>query len=238
MHLRLLRAAAVLVLAVLASATAAVAGPVSGKLELPPRGPDRPPMRGKAFVDRTPNPLAPVRPIDPLPSIVIMLEPAPTTTFPPPPPAVVHWDLLGESFVRPVFPVRAGGELSIRNKGKGSPVLVAKGNPALIIKKPLDPTAELVFLPGKEAGTVEIVDESAPHLRGRIVVLPSPYFAVPDAKGGFEIASVPEGEWTVKVWFDDGWLDRADEKITVGSKRTEVNPKLPTGLPRVGAAKK
>lgn len=237
MHLRKLRAAVVAV-AMLAPAASAVAGPVSGKLELPPKGPDRPPMRGKAFVDRTPNPLAPVRPLDPLPSIIIMLEPAPTTTFPPPPPAPVTWDLLGESFARPVFGVRLGGELVIRNKGKGSPVLAAKGKPDLIIRKPLDPTAQLSFIPGTEAGSIEVVDDTAPHLRGRIVVLPSPYFTVPDAKGAFDIDNVPEGDWTVKVWFDDGWIARPDEKITVGSKRTEVNPKLPPGLPRVSAAKK
>lgn len=236
MHLRSLRVAVVAVVSLLTAP--AVAGTVSGKLELPPRGPDRPPMRGKAFVDRTPNPLAPVRPVDPLPSIIIMLEPAPTTTFPPPPPAAVIWDLLGESFARPVFPVRAGGEVLIRNKGRSSPVLVAVGKPDVLVKKPLNPTAEVLFIPGKEPGAIELRDERAPHLRGRIVVLASPYFTVPDGKGEFEIKDVPEGEWMVRVWFDDGWIERPDDKITVGSKRTEINPKLPSGLPRVGAAKK
>jgi len=95
--------------AVLCMAAPAAAGTVSGKLELPPGAPDRPPPRGKAFVDRTPNPLAPVRPVNPLPAIVISLEPAPTTQFSSPPPQAVSWDLLGESFARPVLPVRSGG---------------------------------------------------------------------------------------------------------------------------------
>jgi hypothetical protein len=63
----------------------------------------------------------------------------------------------------------------------------------------------------------------------------SPFFATPDARGNFEIANVPEGDWTVRVWYDDGWIDRPDDKITVGAKRTEVNPKLPPGLPRKAA---
>lgn len=230
MHQRQLRAVAVAVLAIGLTAPA-TAGPVSGKLELPPRGPDRPPVRGKAFVDRTPNPLAPVRPVDPLPSIVVVLEPAPTTQFVPPPPAAVTWDLLGESFARPVLPVRVGGEVLLRNKGRTSPVLVATGKPDLLARKPLNPTAEVLFIPGKEPGAVELVDASGPHLRGRIVVLQSPYFAVPNARGEFELADVPPGDWTVRVWYDGGWVDRPDDKISVGTRRTEVNPKLPPGLP-------
>ncbi len=217
--------------AVLAMAVPAAAGPVSGKLDLPPGAPDRAPVRGRAFVDRTPNPLAPVRAVDPLPSIIVALEPAPTTQFPPPPPAAVIWDLLGESFARPVLPVRVGGEVLIRNKGRSSPVLVATGKPDLLVKKPLNPTAEVLFIAGKEPGAVELLDASAPHLRGRIVVLASPFFAVPNAKGEFELANVPPGEWLVKVWYDTGWLDRPDDRITVGEKRVELNLKLPAKWP-------
>ncbi|MBE7454876.1 MAG: hypothetical protein HS111_40200 [Kofleriaceae bacterium] len=228
MHLRSLCVAAVL-----AMAAPAAAGTVSGKLELPPGPPERPPVRGKAFVDRTPNPLTPVRPVDPLPSIIIALEPAPTTQYTPPPPAAVIWDLLGESFTRPVFPVRVGGEVLIRNKGRSSPVLVAAGQPQLLVRKPLNPTAELLFIPGTAPGPVEIVDETSPHLRGRLVVMPSPFFAVPNARGEFEVPAVPPGEWVIKVWYDTGWLDRPDERITVpaGDKKTEVTLKLPARWP-------
>lgn len=226
MHLRSLCA-----VAVLAMAAPAAAGTVSGKLELPPGAPDRPPVRGKAFVDRTPNPLAPVRQVNPLPAIIISLEPAPTTQFAPPPPAAVNWDLLGESFARPVLPVRIGGEVRIRNKGRSSPVLVAAGKPTLLIKKPLNPTAEITFIPGTEPGPIEIIDEASPHLKGRIVVMGSPFFATPNAKGEWEIPNVPEGDWVVKVWYDTGWLDRPDDKITVGEKRTELTLKLPAKWP-------
>jgi hypothetical protein len=226
MHLRSLCVAAVL-----AMAAPAAAGTVSGKLELPPGAPDRPPVRGKAFVDRTPNPLAPVRQVNPLPAIIISLEPAPTTQFAPPPPAAVNWDLLGESFARPVLPVRIGGEVRIRNKGRTAPVLVAAGKPTLLIKKPLNPTAEITFIPGTEPGPIEIIDEASPHLKARIVVMGSPFFATPNTKGEFEIANVPEGEWVVKVWYDTGWLDRPDETITVGEKRTELTLKLPAKWP-------
>jgi hypothetical protein len=172
-----------------------------------------------------------VRQVNPLPSIIISLEPAPTTQFTPPPPAAVMWDLLGESFARPVLPVRIGGEVRIRNKGRSSPVLVVAGKPTLLIKKPLNPTAEVTFIPGTEPGPIEIIDEASPHLKGRVVVMGSPFFATPNAKGEWEIPNVPPGEWVVKVWYDSGWLDRPDDKITVGERRTELTLKLPAKWP-------
>jgi hypothetical protein len=226
MHLRSLCAVAV----VLAMAAPAAAGTVSGTLELPPGMPERPPVRGKAFVDRTPNPLTPVRAVDPLPLLIVALEPAPTTQYAPPAPAAVMWDLLGESFARKILPVRIGGEVRIRNKGRSSPVLVAAGKPTLLIKKPLNPTAEITFVPGTEPGAIEIIDEASPHLRARIVVMPSPFFATVNAKKEWSIANVPEGDWVVKVWYDTGWLDRADEKIHVEDKKLDdLTLKLPAG---------
>src|ERR1700752_3206136 len=74
------------------------AGPVSGKLELPTQGPARPPVRAKGFLQRTENPIAPVRPVDPLPMMVVVLE---GTVSGAPAPQAATWDLLGESFNRP-----------------------------------------------------------------------------------------------------------------------------------------
>jgi len=230
MKLRTLLAVSV----VLGVATPASAGPVSGKLDFIGAPPARQAQRGRGFLDRIENPHLPVRPVDPLPSMVIVLESA--TAAAATPPTSVNWDLLGDSFARPVQPVRVGGEVVIRNRGRSAPVLVATGLPDLLARKPINPTAEVHFI-AKQPGLIELVDQASPHLRGRVLVVASPYFAVPDSKGGFEIADVPAGDYTVRVWYDGGWIERADEKITVGSKRTEVNPKLPSGLPVKAPAK-
>src|SRR5688572_5483613 len=50
-----------------------IAGPVVGKLELPP-APERPPVVAKGFLDRLENPLAQIRPAPVQPSIVVVLE--------------------------------------------------------------------------------------------------------------------------------------------------------------------
>jgi len=38
------------------------------------------------------------------------------------------------------------------------------------------------------------------HMRGLILVLPTPYFAVTDAEGRFRLAGLPAGHATLKVW--------------------------------------
>ena len=59
---------------------------------------------------------------------------------------------------------------------------------------------------------------------------------MPDGAGRFEIKDVPAGEWTVRVWYLDGWIVRPDDKITVGSSKVEVNPKVPATYPRKAGA--
>ncbi len=39
-----------------------------------------------------------------------------------------------------------------------------------------------------------------PEMEAFVAVLPTPYYAVTDANGGYSIANVPDGAYTVKVW--------------------------------------
>jgi len=226
MNLRAFRVACALLAA---AAGSAAAGPVAGKIEIPTQGPSRPPVRAKGFLDRAPNPVAPLRPVNPFPQMVVVLEGGPMPV-PPPAPAAIRWDLLGDSFQRPVMAAQAGAEITLRNRGRGAPVIVASGQADLLPKKPLNPTAEVNFSVA-QPGVVELVDETTPYLRARVVIVGSPYYAVPDDKGRFEIADVPPGEWTVRVYYATGWIDQLDDKVTVGPKKVEHNPKLPPGLP-------
>ena len=217
-------------LALLVVAIPAEAGPLEGKLALPPGGVPRPPARGRGFLDPVENPHLPVKAPDPMPQIAIVLEGGAAT--PPATPAPqVSWDLLGDSFARPLLVVRIGTELKVRNLGRGTPILTAVGQPALIAKKPLNPTGELIFNVGTTPGLLEIVDETSPHLRGRVLVTASTQFTQPDAAGKFALPDVPPGPWVVRVFYGTGWIDRTDDKITVGGGKLTVNPALPPGLP-------
>lgn len=231
MHLRAL-VAVVLVAVAVDQLPAAKAGPIEGKLVLPPGGVPRPPVRSRGFLDPVDNPHLPVRTPDPFPSMAVVLEgaeaPAPAAV----PPVQVPWDLLGDSFARPLIAVRVGTEIRITNRGHGTPILTATGQPALIAKKPLNPSGEITFNVGTTPGVIEIVDETTPHLRGRVLVTASSHVAQPDGAGKFAFAEVPPGAWTLRVFYGTGWIDRPDDKLTVEAKRpTTVNPALPPGLP-------
>lgn len=241
------RLTAGLCLAAVAAATSiADAGSVSGKLELSGADVELPPL-GRAFLPRIENPHAPVRPVDPLPSMVVVLEPAAGVEVPPPRTTTVIWELLGDSFARPLMVARLGSPIELRNSGRGAPVLVAVGQPALLAKKPLNPTDRVAIEP-KQAGLIDLVDETTPYLRGRALVVDKALFALPDGSGRFTFDDVPAGEWTVRVFYAPpniamaskrpgltptpaGWIDRTDDKVTVGGKKAEVTVKLPAGLP-------
>lgn len=220
----------IVALALLAVAGPAEAGPVEGKLVLPPGGVPRAPARSRGFLDAVENPHLPVKAPDPMPQMAVVLEGG--ADAPPATPATqVTWDLLGDSFARPLVVVRIGSEIKIRNLGRGTPILTAVGQPALIEKKPLNPTGEITFNVGTTPGLLEIADEKSPHLRGRVLVTKATQFALPDATGKFAFADVPNGAWVVRVFYGTGWIDRTDDKLTVAAGKQTVNPALPPGLP-------
>lgn len=225
-----MHAPTIVTLALLAAAAPAEAGPIDGKVVLPPAGVSRPPVHSRGFLEPIDNPHLPVKPYDPTPSMVVVLEGGPAT--PPTVPAPqVAWDLLGDSFARPVIAVRVGTELKITNRGHGTPILTVVGQPELIAQKPFNPSGEITFNVGTEPRVLEIVDQTTPHLRGRVLVTTATQLALPDAGGKFMFADVPPGPWTLRVFYGSGWIDRADDKLTVDARRLTINPALPPGLP-------
>lgn len=217
---------------------AALAGPVQagtvvGKLELPPP-PERGPVIARGFVDRIENPLADIRKPGLAPYLVVTLEGDDRSDTAP---AQVNWDVVGESFVRPVVAVPVGAEVVIRNQTKVARNLVAAEDPKLIAG-PLDPTKTRSFRAAQPA-IYTIADKDAPHLRGKIVVVATPHVAAVDDSGRFEITDVPDGSYKLRVFYYDplgeargkpsGWLLTTDVMVAPKgrSTRTEVNAKLP-----------
>jgi plastocyanin len=48
-----------------------------------------------------------------------------------------------------------------------------------------------------------------PEMRGRVVVVESPYFAVTDDGGRYAIPGVPAGAYRLRVWLENGAVERA-----------------------------
>lgn len=55
-----------------------------------------------------------------------------------------------------------------------------------------------------DLGTASLLCNVHPEMSGYVVVVPTPYFAVTDKEGNFEIKDVPAGKYTLKTWSEDG----------------------------------
>lgn len=55
-----------------------------------------------------------------------------------------------------------------------------------------------------DPGVVSLLCNVHPEMSGYVVVAPTPYFAVSDKDGNFEIKNIPAGKYTVKTWSEDG----------------------------------
>ena len=53
-------------------------------------------------------------------------------------------------------------------------------------------------------GVVPLLCNVHPEMSGYVVVTPTPYFAVTDKDGNFEIKNIPAGKYTLKTWSEDG----------------------------------
>jgi len=52
--------------------------------------------------------------------------------------------------------------------------------------------------------TASLLCNVHPEMSGYIVVVPTPYFAVTDKDGNFEIKNIPGGKYMLKTWSEDG----------------------------------
>lgn len=218
----------VVVVALLAAPGAVHAGPVVGKLELPP-APERGPVVAKGFLDRVENPLAPARGVTVTPYMVVVLEGAEK----PASPGQVSWDLVGESFSRPVMVAPVGAEILIKNTSKVARSLSAAEDPKLVSAGPINPTGPKSFRV-TEAKVYTIGDPDAPHLKGKLVVVNTPFVSTVDDGGKFELGDVPEGSYKLRVYYRDAWLDVAQDVNVEKKSKLEVSVKVPA----FGAGKK
>lgn len=55
-----------------------------------------------------------------------------------------------------------------------------------------------------DLGVASLLCNVHPEMSGYVVVVPTPYFAVTDKEGDFEIKNIPAGKYTLKTWSEDG----------------------------------
>lgn len=71
-----------------------------------------------------------------------------------------------------------------------------------------------------DLGAASLLCNVHPEMSGTVVVVPTPYFAVTDRDGAFEIKNVPPGTYTLKTWSEDGKV--TTQSVTVAADPTNV----------------
>jgi plastocyanin len=71
-------------------------------------------------------------------------------------------------------------------------------------------------------GAASLLCNVHPEMSGYVVVVPTPYFAVTNADGEFEITDVPPGHYTLKTWSEEGKPTTASVDVTTGTATADL----------------
>jgi plastocyanin len=72
-----------------------------------------------------------------------------------------------------------------------------------------------------DLGVAPLLCNVHPEMSGYVVVVSTPYFAVTDKEGNFEIKDVPDGSYTLKTWSETG--KPATQSVSVSGGAATVN---------------
>jgi plastocyanin len=72
-----------------------------------------------------------------------------------------------------------------------------------------------------DVGTAPLLCNVHPEMSGYLVVVPTPYFAVTDSSGVYEIKDVPPGQYTLKTWSEEG--KPASQSVEVSGATTTAD---------------
>lgn len=201
--------------------SAAEAGTVVGKVEMP-APPDRPPLATKGFLDRFANPMIPVKPVATTPYLAVALE----ADDKPPVAGQVSWDLVGDSFAKPVLLAPVGAEVVIKNTSNTPHTIDAAEDGKLVPGGPLNPKGSKSFRVPQAGKIYTIGDRDMPHLRGVIAVVNTSYVASVDASGKFEITDIPTGGYKLRLFYKDHWTDVSQTVDVPAKGKAEPTVKL------------
>jgi plastocyanin len=76
-----------------------------------------------------------------------------------------------------------------------------------------------------EPGTASLLCNVHPEMSGTLVIVATPYFAVTDVDGAFEIKNVPPGTYTLKTWSEDGKVTTQSVTVAGGPVNVDLTVK-------------
>lgn len=76
-----------------------------------------------------------------------------------------------------------------------------------------------------DLGVASLLCNVHPEMNGYVVVVSTPYFAVTDKNGNYEIKNVPAGKYTLKTWSEDGKVTTQAVDVTTGGATADLTVK-------------
>ncbi len=127
-------------------------------------------------------------------------------------------------FWPPVLPVRRKTTVSFINDDKVQHKVASDGEETTVPEMPLPPGTK-----GRHSftnlGTYMVTCKEVPHMKATVIVLDQPQFARVDMSGVFFFPEVPDGEYTLKVWYDGKWIH--SQKVQLKGPKSKVKVQIP-----------
>ncbi len=73
-----------------------------------------------------------------------------------------------------------------------------------------------------DLGAAPLLCNVHPEMSGYVFVTPTPYFAVTDKEGQYEIKGVPPGKYTLKTWSEEGKPTSQDVEVAAGTATANI----------------
>ena len=156
-------------------------------------------------------------------SIAVYVDEIPGKTFNPPSQHVVE-DQKKMTFIPHVVVVLKGTTVDFLNSdpvGHNVYWPSVGGNKKLAHNLGTWPQGEKKSFAFNDLGVAPLLCNVHPEMSGYVVVVPTPYFAVTDKEGEFEIKDVPPGSYTLKTWSEEG--KPVSQAVTVAAGTSTVS---------------
>ena len=154
-------------------------------------------------------------PYDPRSQIAIVLEGDADV-----PASKAAMEVTGERLWPPVVPVVAGGDFELKNSARKQLNFTTVGSD--VMKNVLIPKGGTLKATFPTVGVFPITVAGKPHMRAIVVVVAAKLYTRLDA-GAFKFDNLPDGKYTLKLFYRDGWLARPPVTIEVKGN-TEAPP--------------
>src|SRR3954469_23345648 len=199
-------------------ASVAAAATVRGSVLLPPE----PRVADHDAHWRVENGVLPVGPRvpDPRLDVIVVLEGTPAGKTQLPNATITMHGLRMDPRVV-VIPV--GGAVEFKNDDRVPHTLFVEKATTLMPPAPT-PAGQTRAQKFYASGEYRVRDEEYPHVDGTVLVVQTPYVARLDEKGNFKL-DVPEGKYTLKVFWHDHWA--VTQALEVSGHSSEVNVQVP-----------